>query len=53
MRERDACLDIEVLATARVVPGTAALYPGYRQTCVQEALGDSGGIVARPPRELS
>lgn len=52
LRERDAGLDIEILAV-RVPPGTATLNPRHRQIRFQEALGDSSGIVARPPRELS
>lgn len=52
LRERDGGLDVEVLAV-RVAPGTATLNPGHRQIRFQEALGDSSGIVARPPRKLS
>ncbi|MEW1567933.1 hypothetical protein AB0454_33795 [Streptomyces sp. NPDC093509] len=51
--EGDTGLDIKVLATVRVVPGAATLYPRYRQTRFQEGLGDSRGIVACPPGELS
>lgn len=52
LREGDAGLDVEVL-TVRVAPGAAAVNPCHRQSRFQEALGDSCGVVARPPREFS
>ncbi|MFD1275935.1 hypothetical protein ACFQ51_42715 [Streptomyces kaempferi] len=51
LRERNGGLDIKVPAV-HVAPRTATLNPGHRQIRFQEALGDSSGIVARPPRQL-